>query len=202
MFRLHRPTLLMMAAGLASILGIFASSSVLAAGTATVPTGSNTPPGAAALLTACGSASLSATLATACAAHFPTAAVLHLDTGLAVSGSWQTLTASAGGDPCASDGTWLFTGQEYYTLQGSRCWNGSEVWNYVGQVGCTAVPIPAFVNYCVSQASGALAPAWYSGLWANFSAVAVLIPECYMPRIYDWGNGSWNSQWYSHLGFC
>lgn len=35
MFRLHRPTLLMIAAGLASMLGIFASSSVLAAGTAT-----------------------------------------------------------------------------------------------------------------------------------------------------------------------
>ncbi|MGA9774329.1 MAG: hypothetical protein WBU92_00210 [Candidatus Dormiibacterota bacterium] len=117
-----------------------------------------------------------------------------------MSGSWHNLTVSAGSDPCSSDGTWLFTGAEYYTLNGSRCWNGSEVWNYVGQVGCTSVPIP--VNFCVSQASGALAPAWYSGLWANFSAIAALVPVCYMPRIYDWGNGGWNSQWYSHVGFC
>ena len=166
------------------------------------PTGSTAPPGAAALLHAWGSASLSAARATACTAHFPTAGVLHLGTGLAVSGSWHNLTVSPGSDPCSSDGTWLFTGEEYYTLNGSRFWNGSEVWKYVGQVGCTSVPYPPFLNYCVSQASGALAPAWDSGLWANFSDVAALVPECYMPRIYDWGNGAWNSQWYSHLGFC
>jgi hypothetical protein len=128
--------------------------------------------------------------------------VLNLGTGLAVSGNWHNPN-NASADPCGSDGTWLFTGEEYYTLNGNRCWNGSTVWNYDnGQVGCTAVPYPPFINYCVSQASGALAPAWYSGLWANFSAVAALVPVCFMPRIYDWGNGSWNSRWYSHLGFC
>ncbi|HVB54300.1 MAG TPA: hypothetical protein VNF24_08955 [Candidatus Acidoferrales bacterium] len=52
-----------------------------------------------------------------------------------------------------------------------------------------------------SQASGALAPARYSGLWAKFSAVASLVPVFYMPRLYDRGNGGWNSQWYSPLGF-
>jgi hypothetical protein len=145
--------------------------------------------------------------AQACAARIPGARVVGMGSVFVLTGDVEGATsnvvsqATGSANPCEGVGTWDYTITQYVTLNGTLCWNGHTAWNYVGQVGCSSFPIPP-TSYCISSKTGALAPAWYSGMWANFSVLSSGVPECLMPRIYDWGNGGWNSNFYWHWGWC
>jgi hypothetical protein len=123
------------------------------------------------------------------------------------SGHWAIVgstaaTASSSGGPCRGISTWIFDGFEYISLWGEMCWNGSKVWKYNSGAVCIQNPFPP-IGYCFGYRDGVTAPGWSSSIWGNFSVLNGGIPECIMPRLYDWGNGSSNSAWYDNWGhFC